>query len=493
MKNNPAQLYALMKSIDGMLWEADTGMQQFSFVSEQIQTILGYSAEEWLAQPGLWESSLHPDDTQVANGYRGFNTETFNNRQFEYRMIRADGRLVWIKDNVSIIRKENGVSRLCGIMFDNTVTERLRVLEGLERDILRLNSNITVSLREVLESYLRGLEVWFPQMGCSIHTIRNGYIESGISPSLPPAYLATFIGLQVGDNEGSCGTAAAIRRQVIVSDIATDRRWVKYRELALSYNLRACWSNPVIDTSGEVIATLAMYYQDRREPDEEEQQAMEKATALLKIILENRQKAELINEANILMLQSQELAQFGNWCWDIRRDQVTWSPTLYSIYGLDPQSSQATFTGYQALLHPDDRETVHQLIENILKTKEDAEFEERIVRPDGTVRYLRSWAKLKTDAQGLPLEMIGACLDITEKVGHIKAIEQRNRRLREIAWVQSHLIRSPLAKIMGLISLIRDTPLNLLEKSEILGHLLTAAHELDEQVRQICEKTEQAP
>ena len=86
--------------------------------------------------------------------------------------------------------------------------------------------------------------------------------------------------------------------------------------------------------------------------------------------------------------------------------------------------------------------------------------------------------------------MIGACLDITEKVSQIKAIERRNRQLTEIAWVQSHLIRSPLAKIMALINVIKDTPAEDPEKDKLLNYLLSSAEELDEQINRIYKEIE---
>lgn len=463
-------------------------MRQFTFISDRVQPVLGFSPEQWLSQPGLWESLIHPDDRQVIESYRELLKGDVKNHIFEYRLIRADGHIVWIRDNVSVIHEGNDTVRLCGIMLDNTTSERLSALERLERDMLRLNSDLAVPLPEVMLSYLRGLEVLFPQMQYSIHRIKNGHIADSVSPSLPPAFLSEITGRPIGENEGSCGAAAATKKQVIVSDIATDPRWVKYRSLAKKFHLRACWSNPVIDADGEVMATLAMYYKKIKSPGEEELKVMERGTALLRIILENRKKTEIIREAHLLMLQSQELAHFGNWRWDIQQDLVSWSPALYTIYGLDPKDFKATFAGYQERLHPDDRSRVYELISNVLKTKEDAEFEERIIRPGGEVRYLRSWAKLQSDQQGQPLEMIGACLDITERVGHIETIEKRNRQLLEIAWMQSHVIRAPLVKIMGLIDLIRDNSDNEPEKREMFDYLLSSAHELDEQISRICEK-----
>ncbi|RYU90358.1 PAS domain S-box protein [Mucilaginibacter terrigena] len=490
MKDNPEQLYTLLQSIEGIVWEADAGMQHFAFISDRVQDITGFSSKEWMARPGFWKTRIHPDDLQVVDEYAALQSGAVKSRTFEYRMMCADGQIVWIKDNVSVLCGDKGACLLGGIMLDNTVAERLKALERLERDVLKLNSDLTVTLQNVLLSYLQGLEALFPQMQCSIHRVKNGRLVTGVAPSLPADYMSALAGVDIGKHQGSCGAAAATKQQVIVNDIATDIKWTKFRDLALSYQLKACWANPVIDADGVVMATLAMYYQESKTPTEEELQVMERATALLRIIMENRGKTEIISETNLLMMQSQELAHFGNWRWDVQHDIVSWSPALYNIYGLDPQDFKATFAGYQALLHPDDRTRVRGIIENVLHTREDNNFEERIIRPNGDLRYLRSWAKLKTDSQGMPVEMIGACLDITETVLQVQAIEQRNHQLLEIAWMQSHMIRSPLTRIMALVELIKDPSNTDAEKAEFLDHLLTSAHELDEQVKRINQKAE---
>jgi len=489
--NDPRnQLHTLFQAIEGIVWEADTSMLQFTFVSDHVQSILGFYADTWMQSPGFWEAHIHPDDRSVIADYRNLKNLASPGHSFEYRMIRADGNIVWIKDNVSLVQEGDRAPILRGIMLETTIVRRLSALEQLEEKLFRLNSDIHISLQELLLSYLTGLENLFPQMQCSIHRVKNDRLHNGISPSLPLAYMAALENVPDGENQGSCGAAAALKQQVIVSDIATDPKWVSYRQLAMGYGLQACWSNPVINTDGEVMATLGMYYREPKLPQQEELRVIERATTLLRIILENRQKTEMISETNLLMMQSQELAHFGNWRWDVQYNIVTWSPALYTIYGLNPQNFKATFEGYQELLHPEDRLRVYNTITNVLQTKNDAEFVEKIIRPNGEVRHLRSWAKLKVDEQGRPLEMIGACLDITERINTFAALEQQNQKLREIAWMQSHVIRSPLANIMGLVELLKDAFVNEhdVEKSKLLDHLLASAHDLDERIRTISEK-----
>lgn len=75
--------------------------------------------------------------------------------------------------------------------------------------------------------------------------------------------------------------------------------------------------------------------------------------------------------------------------------------------------------------------------------------------------------------------------DVTESLMYLKAIEQQNKQLMEIAWTQSHLVRAPLARIMGLVHLISDEDTTLPEKMEMLPHVIDSANELDDIIRKI--------
>jgi PAS domain S-box-containing protein len=80
--------------------------------------------------------------------------------------------------------------------------------------------------------------------------------------------------------------------------------------------------------------------------------------------------------------------------------------------------------------------------------------------------------------------------DITERLNYIKAIEEQNENLKEISWLQSHVIRAPLARIMGLIPLVNDSNQDTAEKKKALEYLLLSANELDGVIRSITSKTD---
>jgi PAS domain S-box-containing protein len=81
--------------------------------------------------------------------------------------------------------------------------------------------------------------------------------------------------------------------------------------------------------------------------------------------------------------------------------------------------------------------------------------------------------------------------DITERLNYIEAIERQNKKLQEIAWMQSHIVRAPLAKIMGFVNLIRNPALSEAERQESLDYILQSAKEFDGIIKEIVSKTEQ--
>ncbi len=79
--------------------------------------------------------------------------------------------------------------------------------------------------------------------------------------------------------------------------------------------------------------------------------------------------------------------------------------------------------------------------------------------------------------------------DITERLNYIKAIELQNERLREISWIQSHIVRAPLARLMGLIDVVSDISVSNEEKLTALDYILLSANELDDVIKAITDKT----
>jgi PAS domain S-box-containing protein len=154
----------LVNSVDGIVWEADAETFVFSFVSEQAERILGYSAERWLREPTFWKDHLHPDDRDRAVRHCADCTTQKGDHDFEYRMIAADGGVVWLRDLVTVVVEGGRPARLRGVMVD--ITERKRteeerqagrwVVESLDRVNLAIQGtpDLERMLSDVLDATL---------------------------------------------------------------------------------------------------------------------------------------------------------------------------------------------------------------------------------------------------------------------------------------------------------------------------------------------------
>ena len=132
------------------------------------------------------------------------------------------------------------------------------------------------------------------------------------------------------------------------------------------------------------------------------------------------------------LVEAQELSHIGSWEWDVRTDSVTWSQELYRIFGLEPADHAATFAGHLERVHPDDRERFEEELRAALAAGDTFGFDERIVRPDGTVRVLASRGQVHRDAAGRPLRLAGVCQDVTESRRAERALRASEERARLI-------------------------------------------------------------
>src|SRR5438093_769666 len=167
---------------------------------------------------------------------------------------------------------------------------RAEALLGGEKRLLEMIAKGD-SLPAILDALCQLVEEQLPDVISSVLLLDGDRLRHGGAPSLPKSYNGAIDGLVIGPSEGSCGTAAYRGEPVIVSDIATDPLWAKYRDLALSHSLRACWSTPILSSENKVLGTFAMYYREPRSPTSQDFGLIELATHLVRIAVE-RDRAE---------------------------------------------------------------------------------------------------------------------------------------------------------------------------------------------------------
>ena len=119
----------LVNTIDGIVWEGDAQTFEFHFVSQQAERLLGYPVERWTSEPTFWRDHIHPEDQDWAVNFCALSTSHKKDHVFEYRMIAANGRVVWLRDIVTVVVEDGHPVKLRGIMVD--ITEIRQALADL--------------------------------------------------------------------------------------------------------------------------------------------------------------------------------------------------------------------------------------------------------------------------------------------------------------------------------------------------------------------------
>lgn len=124
----------IVESIGAVTWRAERETLRFLEVSDEAERLLGFPREKWFEE-GFWESRIHPDDREWAVEFCKSATAANRSHQFEYRMIAADGRVLWVRDMVRVHNGEmSGV--LVDISVEKAVGERIRASEERYRSVV---------------------------------------------------------------------------------------------------------------------------------------------------------------------------------------------------------------------------------------------------------------------------------------------------------------------------------------------------------------------
>lgn len=180
-------------------------------------------------------------------------------------------------------------------------------------------------------------------------------------------------------------------------------------------------------------------------------------------------------------------------------NEVVWSCTAdsfetiyineacFGIFGYRPDEMIGNCDLLFGGVHPDDKKYFKTSWKELLQNGHSI-FEYQIIHKDGSKKYIKNEAVLRRDKNGAPQFINGFARDVTVQKMQLQEIQKQNEMLQEIAWIQSHMVRGPLATILGLVDLF-DQESASPNNADVIKYLKIAANQLDSVIHDIVDKS----
>jgi PAS domain S-box-containing protein len=409
-------------------WELATGRNIWS---DELWPLYGLDPHAWEASYGAWRQSVLPEDREPVERALQEAVRREGEIRLEWRVANSgNGERVLMSRGRPLRDQAGRVTHYIGVVIE--ITERRRAEEALRKNEARLRLAVAAADIGLWDWDLQTDQVifsteWRRQIGYGDDEIPNRFEEwqQRVHPDDLEPMLQRI-------------------RAFLANPQSRHKVEFRFRHKDGSYRWIYTHGDVMCDAAGKPVRMLGCHID----------------------ITERKQTEEDLRRTRNTLMEAQRIAHLGSFEYVAATQTTVWSEEEYRIYGLDPAGPSPAYDVMLArCIHPDDAALLHDTFTKAMQGLTIYELEHRIVRPDGSVRWVHDRAQPYLDADGKLVRYVGTTLDITERrqleqqKAAMDAQMRQQQKLESIGTLASgvaHEINNPITGILNYAQLIQD-------------------------------------
>ncbi|MBT4890658.1 MAG: response regulator, partial [Rhodospirillales bacterium] len=308
---------------------------------------------------------------------------------------------------------------------------------------------------EIMQEICTGTVQYDSSMRCSILLLdrKRNCVKESYGHGLPVFYNEAVIGLEIGEGVGSCGTAMATKKRVIIEDVYNHPYWADILDLVKQVGFKACWSQPFFDENGETLGSFAIYHDEVCAPDQSEIDLIEGQAKLASIAIEKDITRATLKESEGRFKTLVDASPICIFELNMSGGFNSINPAGLKMFNINEMSEVASLNCLK-VPNSETSETVKVSFAKACKG-ESVDFEYQTETPSGK-NYFSSCFVPVYDSDNEVNKVIGIVQDVSDiKTTEVSILEAKenaefaNRAKTQFLAHVSHELRSPLNAILG--------------------------------------------